>query len=87
MNFKEFLKNKSYVAQMIYIVIIIYCSCSINVLVFALGSVQIFATVRFVTEVLIFFALMSFALTLCLGVFHIRSMVKQDKRKTDKLIG
>ena len=72
---------------MIYIVIIIYCSCSINVLIFALGALQIFAAARFVTEVLIFFALMSFALTLCVGVFHIRSMVKQDKRKTDKLIG
>ena len=72
---------------MIYIVIIVYCSCSINVLIFALGAVQIFASARLITEVLIFFALMSFALALCLGIFHIRSMVKQDKRKTDKLNG
>jgi phosphoglycerol transferase MdoB-like AlkP superfamily enzyme len=85
MGFKEFWGNKSYVAQMIYIVIIVYCSCSINVLIFALGAVQFFDGTRFVTEVLVFFALMSFALTLCLGIFHIRSMVKQDKRKTDKL--
>jgi hypothetical protein len=85
MSFKKFWVNKSYVAQVIYIVIIVYCACSINVLLFALGAVRIFPNANLVTEALTFFTLISFLLALCTSVFHIRSIVKRDKRRSDKL--
>jgi membrane protein implicated in regulation of membrane protease activity len=85
MGFKEFWSHKSRVSQVIFIVIIMYCVSSINVLLLALGIMPYIPGVYLNPYVLIAFAIISFLITLLISIYHLSTMIRRRKRKCDQL--
>lgn len=83
MGLINFLRNKSYVAQIVFILIILYTVSSINVLVLALSLIPYLENLRFRDTVLIAFAVISFALTVFISVYHLYTMAYRKKRRSD----
>lgn len=84
MGFKEFLLNKSRISQVIFIVIIMYCVSSMNVLILALGIMPYIPGVYLNPYVLIVFAIISFVITLLVSIYHLSTMIRKRKRKCDR---
>jgi hypothetical protein len=76
--------NKSYFAQIVFILIILYCVSSINVLMLAFGVLPYVPGVYLNPGVLIGFAILAFVLTLCVSTYHLSTMLRSKKRKSDK---
>jgi hypothetical protein len=68
----------------IFIVIILYCMCSVAVLSVAFGIVPYIPHAYLDSRVLIFYAIGSFALTAVVSAYHLATMIRRRKRKCDK---
>jgi putative effector of murein hydrolase LrgA (UPF0299 family) len=84
-KFKEFWMSKSHVSKVIFILIVLYCIASINVLFLSLGMVPYFQSFQQSSYLLIGFAISSFALTLFMSAYHLSTMLRRRKRKSDRL--
>ena len=77
--------NKSHGAQIVFIVIILYCVSSINVLILSFGVLPYVPQVVYIDPaIFVGFTLFSIALTLVMSAYHISSMIRSNKRKTDR---
>ena len=79
-----FLVNKSAIAQIIFILIILYCVSSINVLLLAFGLLPYIPGIYLKSGMLIVFSLFSLAMTLFVSAYHLSTMIRRRKRKTDR---
>ncbi|GMO52131.1 MAG: hypothetical protein Pg6C_17500 [Treponemataceae bacterium] len=86
MRFSEFFRNRSYVAQIIFIVVILYTVSSINVLVLAMSLVPHLERSYLHPASLIGFAVISFVLTVMISAYHVYTMIYRKKRKTDSIL-
>jgi hypothetical protein len=82
-NFRDFWATKSHISRLIFVLIILYCVSSITVLLLALGILPYVSDAHLNPFVLIGFAIASFTLTLFISAFHLSTMLRRRKRKTD----
>ena len=83
-NKEGFWVNKSHVSQIIFILIILYCVSSINVLLLGFGILPYIPGVYLNPYMFIWFALASCVLTLIMSVYHLSTMLRRRKRKSDR---
>jgi hypothetical protein len=74
--------NKSYLTQVVFIVFILIAVISINLLLVVL-SILSNLPAEYLPPYLVAFALVSFGLTTILSAYHLSTMVRRKKRKTD----
>jgi membrane protein implicated in regulation of membrane protease activity len=84
-NFIEFWKQKTHVSQLLFILAMMYCVSSINVLLLALGVVRWIPTAYLNPQVLIVFSLVSFGFSLVLSAYHFSTFINRRKRRDDRL--
>jgi hypothetical protein len=72
-------------SQVIFILIILYCVSSVNVLLLALGILPYIPGAYLNPYVLIAFSIISFALTLLISAFHLSTMIRRKKRRCDRI--
>ncbi|MDR2551641.1 MAG: hypothetical protein LBD31_00525 [Treponema sp.] len=84
MSFKEFFGEKSVPARAIFILIILYVICSIVVLLLALGIVLPRTSLYLNPYTLIGFSVVSFGFTVLISVYHLSTLIRRRKRKTDR---
>jgi predicted membrane protein len=84
MSKKTWLWQHSPVARIIFILILLYAICSINVLFLAIGIIS-YLPKSFLLDphVLIAFAIISFALTVLTSAYHLSTMILRRKRRSD----
>lgn len=85
MSTKDFGSQKSHMSQVIFILIILYCVSSVNVLLLALGLMPYIPGAYLNPHVLIAFSIISFALTLFISAFHLSTMIRRKKRRCDRI--
>jgi hypothetical protein len=83
MESEECLMKKSVFVYVLFTLIIVYSVSSIVVLLLALGLVPLIHGVYLNPQVLIIFALVSFILTIAISVYHLSTVIRRRKRKTD----
>jgi membrane protein implicated in regulation of membrane protease activity len=83
--FVEFWKQKTRVSQILFILAMMYCVSSINVLLLALGVVRWIPQAYLNPTVLITFSLVSFAFALVLSIYHFSTFLNRRKRKNDRV--
>jgi hypothetical protein len=83
MREKDVVARKSYLSQVIFILIILYAVSSITVLLLIRPILQRIPGSFLEFNSLIAYAIISFVVTLILGVFHLSTMVRNRKRRTD----
>jgi Kef-type K+ transport system membrane component KefB len=79
----EFFKHKTRVAQVICIIIILYCVSSIAVLLVAAGIVSHIPHAYLNPRVLIAYSVGSFLLAAITSAYHLATMIRRRKRKCD----
>jgi membrane protein implicated in regulation of membrane protease activity len=84
-RFLEFWRQKTHVSQLLFLLAILYCVSSINVLFLALGVVRWIPQAYLNPTVLIAFSLISFAFALVLSVYHFSTFINRRKRKDDRV--
>jgi hypothetical protein len=84
-NFIEFWKQKTHVSQLLFILAMMYCISSINVLFLALGMVNWIPEAYLNPRVLIVFSLISFAFAFLLSAYHFSTFINRRKRKADRI--
>ena len=85
MDVKGFWLNKNQLLQVVLILIILYSISSLNVLILALNILPYLPNAFLKPYALIGFAIISFVLTAFMGFYHLYSMFRKRKRKTDIL--
>jgi len=70
--------------HVIFILIIIYCVSSINVLVLAIGILPYIQNAFLNTRVLVYFSEIAFLLAAFLSIYHVCSIFRTRKRRHDK---
>jgi membrane protein implicated in regulation of membrane protease activity len=83
-EFIEFWKQKTHVSQVLFIIAMMYCVSSINVLLLALGVIRWIPQAYLNPNVLIGFSLISFAFALVLSAYHFSTFINRRKRKEDR---
>jgi hypothetical protein len=83
-KFVEFWKQKTHVSQVLFIISMMYCFSSVNVLILALGFVHYIPQAYLNPRVLIIFSLVSFAFALILSIYHFSTFLNRRKRKGDR---
>jgi hypothetical protein len=83
-GFIEFWKQKTHVSQLLFILAILYCVSSINVLLLALGVIRYIPEAYLNPRVLIIFSLVSFGFALLLSIYHFSTFLNRRKRKGDR---
>jgi hypothetical protein len=78
-------KGKAYIAHVVFILIMTYAMSSFSVLGLAVGVLSFLPMAYLDSRICAVYALIAFALTAGLGVYHISTMVRTKKRWTDKL--
>jgi uncharacterized membrane protein len=85
---KEFFKNlfryKSAISQFLLILIIVYAVASINLLIVAVSWYKSIPGANFNHYVLIVFSVISFLLVVLVAGYHLSSLVRRRKRRTDQ---
>lgn len=84
-GFLEFWKQKTLVSQVLFLLAILYCVSSINVLFLSLGIVRWIPQAYLNPSVLIAFSLISFGFALILSVYHFSTFFNRRKRKGDRI--
>lgn len=82
-GFREFWVNKNHVSQGIFIVSALYCVSAVVVLLLVLGIWPLVPKAHLNPYLLIGFTIVSFGLTLFISAYHLSTMLKRRKRKTD----
>ena len=83
-NLKELWMSRSHVSQIIFILIVLYCVASVNVLILALGMLPYYESDHGVSYLLIGFTISSFVLTLFISAYHLSTMLRRRKRRSDR---
>jgi hypothetical protein len=78
--------SRSRVSQVIFILIVLYCVASVNVLILALGMLPYYESIQGVSYLLIGFTISSFVLTLFISAYHLSTMLRRRKRRSDRLL-
>lgn len=78
-------KNRSLVTQMLFIALIVYAISTALVLTLATGVVSRIPRAYLDPHVCIVYAVISFVLTALTGAYHLSTMLRRKKRKTDHL--
>lgn len=84
MGLKEFFIRQNHISQMIFILILLYAVSSINVLLLALGILPHIPGMYLNPYIMVAFSLISFALTAFISAYHLSTMIRRRKRKTDQ---
>jgi hypothetical protein len=84
-NFIEFWKQKTHVSQLLFILAMMYCISSINVLLLALGMVNWIPEAYLNPQVLVIFSIISFAFAFLLSAYHFSTFLNRRKRKADRI--
>jgi Na+/phosphate symporter len=79
--------KKTLISQVIFILIIVYAVSSINVLLLALGVIPYLPSAYLNPYMILSFAVTSFVLTTAMAVFHLSTMLRRNKRITDRMPG
>ena len=80
--------SKSHGSQIVFIVIILYCVSSINVLILSFGVLPYVPHVVYIDPaIFVGFTLFSIVLTLIVSAYHVNTMIRSNKRKTDLALG
>lgn len=85
-NLKELWMSRSHVSRVIFILIVLYCVASVNVLILALGMLPYYEANQSVSYLLIGFTISSFILTLFISAYHLSTMLRRRKRRADRLL-
>ncbi|MDR2551642.1 MAG: hypothetical protein LBD31_00530 [Treponema sp.] len=83
MSGESFLGKKSYVVQVIFILVLIYSVSSISVLILAVGLLPYVPGMVLKPTVLVAFAVISFVMAIIASLYHLSSM-RTGRRWTDK---
>jgi uncharacterized membrane protein YbhN (UPF0104 family) len=83
-DFIDFWRQKTHVSQVLFIIAMMYCVSSINVLLLALGVVRWIPQAYLNPNVLIGFSLISFAFALVLSAYHFSTFINRRKRREDR---
>jgi membrane protein implicated in regulation of membrane protease activity len=83
-EFLEFWKQKTHVSQLLFVLAMVYCIGSINVLLLALGILRYIPQAYLNPKVLIAFSLVSFAFAFLLSAYHFSTFLNRRKRKEDR---
>jgi membrane protein implicated in regulation of membrane protease activity len=84
-KFLDFWKQKTLISQVLFILAMMYCVSSINVLLLALGIIRWIPQAYLNPKVLIIFSLVSFAFALVLSAYHFSTFINRRKRKYDRI--
>jgi hypothetical protein len=84
-NFSNLWKQKTRISRILFILAMMYCVSSINVLLLALGVVRWIPQAYLNPRVLIVFSLISFAFALLLSAYHFNTFLNRRKRKCDRI--
>ncbi|MDR0670049.1 MAG: hypothetical protein LBF95_08200 [Treponema sp.] len=82
-RFVEFWRQKTHVSQVLFILAMMYCVSSINVLLLALGVVRWIPQAYLNPRVLIWFSIISFGFALLLSAYHFSTFIIRRKRRED----
>jgi hypothetical protein len=66
--------------------IVLYCVAAVNVLILALGMLPYYEAEHGVSYLLIGFTISSFVLTLFISAYHLSTMLRRRKRRSDRLL-
>jgi hypothetical protein len=80
----EFWKKKTHVSQFLFIVSMMYCISSINILFLTLGVLRYIPQAYLNPKVLIVFSLISFGFAFLLSAYHFSTFINFRKRKEDR---
>jgi tellurite resistance protein TehA-like permease len=69
----------------IFMVCLLYAVSSINLLIVAMSALPYIKDLYLVTRTLIYFAVISFGITIFLSVYHIYTMFRTEKRETGEI--
>jgi hypothetical protein len=83
-SFVDFWRQKTHISQVLFILAILYCVSSINILLLALGVVRYIPQAYLNPKVLIIFSLVSFGFALLLSIYHLSTFLNRRKRKEDR---
>jgi membrane protein implicated in regulation of membrane protease activity len=86
-KFSDFWRQKTHISQVLFILAMMYCVSSINVLLLAMGIVRWIPQAYLNPKVLIGFSLISFAFALALSIYHFSTFLNRRKRKYDRIDG
>ena len=84
-TFVETWKSRSRISKIIFLLIILYCISSINVLLLAFGLTRWLPNFHLNARVLIAFSVTSFALTLFMSAYHLSTFLRRRKRASDRV--
>jgi putative Mn2+ efflux pump MntP len=76
--------RNSAIWQVIFVLIILYNVSSINVLVLTISVLPVLQGAFLQSHVLVYFGEISFIIAAFLGIYHLSSMFRSKKRKTDE---
>jgi ABC-type multidrug transport system permease subunit len=85
-QFVETWRSRSHLSKLIFLLIILYCISSINVLLLAFGLTKWIPDFHLNARVLIAFSVTSFALTLFVSAYHLSTFLRRRKRASDHVI-
>lgn len=80
----EWIKNKTYIAITIFIVIIIYAISSVVMLGLVLGIFPALPGAYLNPYMCLGYAIISFLLTAFISAYHLSTLIRRRKRKTDE---
>jgi membrane protein implicated in regulation of membrane protease activity len=83
-EFLEFWKQKTHISQVLFLLAMMYCISSINILLLALGILRYIPQAYLNPKVLVVFSLISFAFAFLLSVYHFSTFLNRRKRKGDR---
>ncbi|MDR0731621.1 MAG: hypothetical protein LBF63_08130 [Treponema sp.] len=73
-------RRKTRIAQVLFILVMMYCISSINVLLLALGAARWIPQAHLNPRVLVWFSIISFGLALLLSVYHLITFIIRQQR-------
>jgi uncharacterized membrane protein YbhN (UPF0104 family) len=83
-NFLAFWRQKTHVSQLLFVLAMLYCVSSFNVLLLALGVLSYIPQAYLNPRVLVIFSLISFAFAFLLSAYHFSTFLNRRKRKEDR---
>jgi membrane protein implicated in regulation of membrane protease activity len=84
-NFVDSWRTRSVAARIIFMLIILYCFSSINVLLLALGLTRYIPHFYLNPQIMTIFSVVSFAFVILVSAYHLYTFVARRKRTGDKI--
>jgi membrane protein implicated in regulation of membrane protease activity len=83
MKFGEWIKQRTTIATIISLLIIIYAVSSATVLLLALGVLRFIPSAYLKPEILVWYSIASFVLTALVSTYHLYTFIRRRKRRND----